>query len=411
MNTKHILKIIIGSALSLSSCNIKFILPSPTPELSAPPVEGESSAPLLESSADEILINLITPSGVCTVKKDTEILECFNIDGELISSIQVPGIGSADPQGLHLAGVANSGTALPVVYYSWIPEQSLMISENRTVIPLRKTRTFLAMSGVPEEPILAFSEMVIKDNIPHSYLYVGSLKKLETSDPFIEMSDTKMGMVLMPVAVEAGASQAGKVWFTHSAWEISGEDRIFPINSGLYVFDLKSGTNSEALSVDRNFQGLSPDRTQAGSISFDLKGDHSMRVTNLLTSQMVNFPLDPISDRGAGNVVFSIDSEFAAWVESSGSISNGPPEFKINIRIGNIETGAVVQELDSSTASKILGWEWVSYMRPMGWLDSKTLIIEIHEGNPKASVLVKYDVSDGSLQLLCEGVFSGFSYS
>ena len=171
MNTKHTLKIIIGSALFLSSCNIQLILSAPTPEFSAPPVEGDSSAPSLKTSADEILIDSITPTGVCVINEVMEVLDCYNINGELISSIQVPGIGSTDPQGLHLAGAAGSGTIPPVVYFSWNPEQSLLISENGTALPLRKTNSFLAMAGVPEKPILAFSDMVIEDNMPHSYLY------------------------------------------------------------------------------------------------------------------------------------------------------------------------------------------------------------------------------------------------
>ena len=383
MNTRQTLKILIVSTFFLSSCNVKLILPAPTPEFSAPPVEGDSSAPPLESSAEEILINSITPTGVCTVNLDIEVLDCYNNNGELISSIKTPGIGSTDPQGLHLAGAAGTETVPPVVYFSWSPEQSLMKSENGTTFLLRKTNSFFAMAGVPEEPILAFSDVIFEDTIPHSYLYSGSLSTLGTSEPFFEMIDTKMEMVLMPVAVEAAGSQAGKVWYTHSAWELSGEDRIFPTNSGLYVFDLKTGQNSQALGAERNFQGLSPDKTLAGSISIDLKGDHAMRVTNLQTGRMINFPLDPMSDRGAGFAVFSIDGKNAAWVESGGSLIAGPPEYKTRIRIGNIETGTVIQELDSSTASKILNWEWVSFMKPVGWLDSQTLLIEIHEGNPK----------------------------
>ena len=285
-----------------------------------------------------------------------------------------------------------------------------MKSENGTAMPLRQTNSFLVMAGVPEEPILAFSDVVFEDNIPHSFLYAGSLSTLGNSDPFFEMVDANMGRVLMPVAVEAAGSQAGKVWYTHSAWEISGEDRVFPINSGLFIFDLKTGQNSEALGADRNFQGLSPDRTQAGSISIDLKGDHSMRVTNLITDRVTNFPLDPISDRGAGYTVFSIDGIYAAWVESGGSLIEGPPDFTTRIRIGNIDTGAVIQELDAIAASKILDWEWVSFMKPVGWLDSQTLIIEIHEGNPKVAALIKFDILDGNMQLLCEGSFAGFSY-
>lgn len=410
MNTKNTLKIIISTSLFFSSCNNRLIYPASTPEFSAPPVEGDSIAPSLKTSVDEILNDSITPTEVCVKNGDIEVLECYNIDGELISSVQVPGIGSADPQGLYLAGAAGSGIVPPVVYFSWDPEQSLLKSENGTALPLRKTNSFLAMAGVPEEPVLAFSDMVFEDNIPHSYLYAGSLQALGNSNPFFEILDTKMEMVLMPVAVEAVGSQAGKVWYTHSAWEISGEERVFPINRGLYVFDLVTGQNSQLLGAERNFQGLSPDKAQAGSISIDFKGDHSMRVTNLLSGRVTNFPLDPTNDRGAGYAVFSIDGTYTAWVETGGSLIAGPPDFMTRIRIGNIEKGTVIQELESSWASKVLGWDWVSFMRPVGWLNAQTLIIEVNEGNLKTAALIKYDISDESLQLLCMGSFASFSY-
>ena len=70
----------------------------------------------------------------------------------------------------------------------------------------------------------------------------------------------------------------------------------------------------------------------------------------------------------------------------------------------------MIQELDSPAASKVLDWEWISFMKPVGWLNEQTLIIEIHEGDPRTAALIKYDMSDGSLQLLCEGRFAGFSY-
>jgi len=410
MNTRRSLIPIIISALFTSSCGIKLIFPTPMPELSAPPVEGEGSAPPLDASAEEILIESMTPAGVCSVKKEIEKLDCYNFDGDLISSIQVPGIASTNPQGLHLAGSASSGTAMPVAYSSWSPEQSLIKSENGTVLNLRRTNSFYAMVGVPEEPILVFSDVVFENSIPNSYLYSDALINLGSSEPFFEMKDPKMQMVLMPVAVEAEGSRAGKVWFTHSAWEFSGEERIFPTNSGLFIFDIKNGQNIQALGAERSFQGLSPDRSLAGSTSIDLKGDHSMQVIDLLTGRKIEFPLDPASDRGAGYTVFSIDSKYAAWVESSGSLVAGPSEFKTRIRIGNIETGAVIQELDSSSALKALNWEWISFMRPVGWLDSQTLIVEVHAGDPKIAALIKFDVFNGNIKLLAEGSFAGFSY-
>lgn len=410
MNLKQAGKIAIASVLFLSSCKVKIVFPSPIPELSAPPVEGDNIAPSLEITADEVVVDSIIPSGVCAITDTKEKVDCFNNRGELISRIQIPGFLSSDPQGLHFAGAADPGKIPPVVFFSFSPDQSLIKSENGIVTSLRKTKTFLAMAGMPGKPIIAFSDMVFKNYTSHSFLYAGSLSTLDRSDPIFELIDSKMNLVLMPIAVEALGAQPEKVWYTHSAWEISGEERIFPINSGLYVFNQNTEQNSIALDADRNLQGLSPDKSLAASVDLDFNGDHSMRVTNLLTGSAINFPLNPENDRGAGNAVFSIDGEYAAWVEVGGSMIAGPPDLKIRIRIGSIATGSVIQELDSTMASKALGWEWVSSMKPVGWLNSQTLIVELHEGNPKTAALMKYEIANGDLQFLCNGSFAGFSY-
>jgi hypothetical protein len=174
---------------------------------------------------------------------------------------------------------------------------------------------------------------------------------------------------------------------------------------------LETNQKSQLLGLDRNFQGLSPDKTYAGSIGFDPEGDHVLRVTNTLTDHIIDFPLHPASNRGAGDAVFSIDGKYAAWLEASGSMIAEPTDFQSRIRIGDIKTGAVIQEMDSLTAAQALDWEHISFMQPIGWLNSKTLVIEIHGSEPNSSILIKFDMLDGSQKLLCKGSFVGFSYS
>jgi hypothetical protein len=411
MKKSQALKALIVPALFLSSCNISLINPTPAPELSAPPVEGETSAPPLETSAEEIIMENFTPTGVCVMYKDKEVLDCFDVDGKLIFTLQVPGIGSLDSQGLHIAGPLEPGMIPPpVVYHSWEPEQALLQSENGNTTSLRKTNSFLAISGAAGEPVLAFSDVTFENKIPHSYIYSGTLPTLGSANAFFDMKDAATGMALMPVAVEAAGKQARKVWYTHTAWEITGADRVYPINSGLYVYDLETGQNTQVLGAERNFQGLSPDKTQVGSISFNIKDDHSMRVTNLLTGHMVNFPLNPASDRGAGYAVFSIDGKYAAWLEASGSMIAEPPDFQSRIKIGDIESGAVVNEMDSSTISQILGWDRISFMRPIGWLNAQILVLEVHGIDRNIAAVIKYDISTGNQQQICECSFAGFSY-
>jgi hypothetical protein len=87
-----------------------------------------------------------------------------------------------------------------------------------------------------------------------------------------------------------------------------------------------------------------------------------------------------------------------------------PPDFKARTRIGDIEAGTVIYEMDSSTASQVLGWDRVSFMRPVGWFNAQTLVIEVRGSVWNTSALIKYDISTGSQELLCDGSFAGFSY-
>lgn len=390
---------------------MNFVTAAATPELSAPPVEGESSAPPLESSVEGIIIKKNTPTGVCVKGSANDILACFDINGQPFASLQVPGIGSLDPQGMHIAGSLTTGAAAPpVVYRSWEPEQALLVSATGNPTTLRKTNSFLALAGAAGQPVLAFSEVVYDGIAPHSYLYTGTLETLGSAVTFYDLKDDLTGMALMPVAVETGGGQAQKVWYTYTAWGIGGADLVYPINRGLYVFDLATGQNLQALDAERNFQGLSPDNSLAGSISFDFKGDHSLRVTNLVTGQMINFPLNPSSDRGAGYAVFSIDGKYAAWLEASGSMIAEPPNFQTRVRVGEIATGAVVHEVDTDLIAQTLSWEWVSFMKPVGWLDVQNLIIEARGSDWETASLVKYNLESGSLTDLCQGSFAGFAY-
>ena len=49
-------------------------------------------------------------------------------------------------------------------------------------------------------------------------------------------------------------------------------------------------------------------------------------------------------------------------------------------------------------------------MRPIGWLNTQTLVIEVHGNDWNTAALIKYDIFSGSLAVICQGSFAGFSY-
>jgi len=410
-NKRNLLSLLMISLVSaISGCGIKIEFQEQTEDLTAPPVEGEDSAPPMEASAEEIMIEQLTPNGVMAMAEDNLSLAVFNAEGKQLDFMQAPGIGSGDPQNLHLAGSWSENTPLPpLIYRGWEPEQAILQSVNGIASSLRTTDAFLSMAGAEGQPAFAFSEVALDANAPHSYLYAGTPDSIDSATAFYEMKDDQMVMALQPVAVDAVGGQPQGVWYTQTAWGIGGVDLIFPINQGLFFFDLTSGENLQALDNTRNFQGISPDRQWAASVEFDYVGNKALTVRNLETGQSVTFALHPASDRGAGYAVFSPDGQYAAWLEAGGSLLGDPP-FHPRVRVGDTASGGVVAETDSVAATQVLGWGTVSFLKPAGFLDAQTVVIEARGEEWGTVALLKYGFATGSLSVLCQGSFAGFVY-
>ena len=49
-------------------------------------------------------------------------------------------------------------------------------------------------------------------------------------------------------------------------------------------------------------------------------------------------------------------------------------------------------------------------MKPVGWLDNQTLLIETRTVDWGLVVLVRANLADGTLAYFCDGAFAGFTY-
>lgn len=372
----------------------------------APPVSADS-APTLEVGLNQDLM----PIGVLAGMNGDASLQIYNTAGQITAEINLSGIGSIDPEHIHLAGNANGDAAtIPMVYYGWDPEQALMVSAQNSVRTLRKTSSFLALTGAHGQNAVAFSEVTIENNAPHSYLYTGNLDNLEKAAPFYDLIDEPTQMALSPIGIKAINGTPQGVWYTKTGWGIGGADLIFPITRGLYYYDLISGENKEYIAPERSYQGISPDHSMAGSIAFDFEGDRSMTIIELASKRGINFPLKSSSDRGAGFAVFSPNNQYAAWLEASGSFMDVPSSFHSVIRVGDLASGDVVVEVEDSIVSQNLGGVPVSYIKPAGWLDNQTLLIEARGVDWGDVSLVLLNLENRSLSFFCDGSFAGFAY-
>jgi hypothetical protein len=415
MNLKiTITTIALVTLLSISSCqNVTVDLTEDNAEIpDGSTSQADESSELEDSTAEITSSGDLLPDGVLVNTDNGVGLTYLDVNGQIISEIQTPGIGFADPENVAIAGIAIPGQPLPpIIYRSWEPEQALMANMNGHISTLRQTKSFLSLKGAPGQSALAFSEVVLStDNFPHSFLYAGNSTNLGSIGSFYDLIDEPAYMALMPVGVEAVSGEPQGIWYTKTAWGIGGADLIFPITRGLYFFDLTNGDNLQYVDADRCFQGISPDLSHAGTVNFDMAGDRAMTIINLTSSQQTSFAIDPASDRGAGFAVFSPNNQFAAWLEASGSMISEPSNFHPRVRIGDVQNGNVVRDLIDASAAQAINSDQVIFMRPAGWLNDETLLVEVRGRDWEDVSLLRYDVVSGRLSIFSSGNFVSFGY-
>jgi hypothetical protein len=402
--------IFLTGLLIFSGCGIRVEFQSPTMEPAAPPVEGAEVAPPVEVSAEEILLAKLTPSGVLVLSAEIQLLTLVDSQGIEITTVSLPDIGGSDPRILHLAGSWTQGQPLPqVIYQAFQPVQEIRSSSGAMLRELPQMDGMIGIAGAVGQPAFAFSSISYDGGFPISRLYAGTPDSISSAPAFYESQDNQMGMVLLPVAVEAAGGQPQGVWYAQTAWGIGGVDLIYPINRGLYFYDLTTGENRVALNQDRNYQGISPDRKMAASVPFDGGGNKAMSVHHLETGTIVDLALNPSTDRGAGYAVFSPDSKYVSWLEASGSLT-GNPEFQPRVRVGDASNGSVIAEMDKVNAAQAAGWSVVSWMKPVGFLNGQTVLVEARGENWGTVAVLAFDFSANSVKLFHQGSFSGFAY-
>jgi hypothetical protein len=410
MKNKHRLFCVTALVAQLMCTSCEGVLMDQTDEGQDPsaPAVSEPAGITQSENLDRDLI----PDGVLVNTDNQVSLTYLDIEGHITIEIQTPGIGSPDLDNVAIAGPMLPDQPFPpVVYRSWEPEQGLMANINGQVSTLRQTNSFLSIVSSPGEAPLAFSEIEMnEDNLPHSFLFSGDPGGLGKLSSFYDLVDAPYYWALKPVGVRTVGGQAQGVWYTKTGWGIGGADLIFPITKELFFFDLTNGDNKVYLGVDRSFQGISPDLSYAGSVDVDMNANRAMTVINLTNSQQTIFPLDPSSDRGAGWVVFSPDNQFAGWMEASGSMISDPYDFHPRVRVGDIKNGGVVASLEADQALSAINGSVVSFMRPAGWLNNTTMLIEVRGENWRDATLLRFDITNGTISVFASGSFVTFGY-
>jgi hypothetical protein len=267
---------------------------------------------------------------------------------------------------------------------------------------------FYGLSGAIGEEFIAYSTYQVEDDAVTSMLYLGDLDTLPTIGPVYTLENSDNFYVVNPMGISTDAGIATGIWYTLSAWGIGG-DVIYPVNQGLYYFDMTSGSSFQYAGAECNPQGLSQDLNWVACRGGNPDSGYSYFIKNTAANTAVDFPLDPASERGAGYGVFAPDNSYIAWMEASGSHMAEVPNYHSRIRIG-LTGGGVVFDQDDSAFARALGAGSVEYIEPVGWMNPQTLLVEViiqDYGNPS---IVKVDITNGSITPFLDGRFIAFAY-
>lgn len=396
--------IFILLSLIISACGTITIQTNDAVEVSPTEVQVQSSGNDQPEAASYKL-----PTMILVDTDDDYGLTFYNLQGQPITELKTPGIGYGSSGNVHIAGAISQGPIMtPLVYRSFENPESLLVNINDSISTLVETPMFYGMAGAPGEAYIAYSIYEPTNESVHSDIYMGDLETLPTSGPIYSKDNSDDFYVANPVGIQTEAGIATKIWFTHSAWGIGG-DIIYPVNNSLYSIDMTTGDVVQHLEKTCSFQGLSQDFTWAACRTSDGNGNFGYSIHNLQNGSTVSFQVNSSSDRGAGYGIFSPDDLYVAWIEASGSHMAEVPDYQSHLLIGLTSGGIVYDQADTSIATA-LGINSIPFMKPVGWLDTQTLLVEISVDDYVSNALFTVNISTGAVSQIITGSFVTFAY-
>ena len=310
---------------------------------------------------------------------------------------------------IHLAGtMPASGGIVPLLYFSFENEESLHFRDsNGQIFSLLSGTSFLGLTGVPGQPIVAFSQIDFLDVNLRSKIYAGSIQTLRSAAP-ISVIDDPESWAIKPILLEAENGTPTKVWYTRIAYGIGG-DIVFEPRKGLFILDLATGQESTILDNASSPWAISTDREWVVFAAPHLP-PNSMCVRNLNTGAEACFPALPASEpRGAGDAVISPDAEYVAWMEGDGWQMAEAPSFTATVRVGQKDS-AIVADLPMNTFEGAAGVGSISWAEPVAWLDNQTVIVQVRGQEWSQVVQLRYNVLSQETSYLAPGEFVGLLY-
>jgi hypothetical protein len=377
---------------------------------SAPLIQTPQLAPTLQVDALTSSIVAANPNGALVADDQAGGWAWLDTHGRLMEKMVIPSGMAGDPSSVHVSARVTGADRFPaIIAHAWLPQPGIVSFSEGQVSVLHTADHFLAMAGAPGQPLIAFSEIAYQNGEGDARLYAGHITDLNQAVPLADLPADMPGFAPLSLAVDSVQGVADNVWYSLAAWDSRGADMLFPLSLGLFKVNLISGESQTLLGLDRNVQGLSPDRSMAASMAAGFDEDQSLQVHYLASSHVIGFDLKP-GHSSAGFAVFSPLCQRVAWLEAGGTVLSESDTILMTVRVAQLSGEEIVAELDLEVAARAAELAPAVRMRPVGWLDEDQLLIEVNSPARQQSALVRMDVSAGSISLFSPGRFLTFTY-
>ena len=382
---------------------------------SGTPTEEQPATPeIAPQETVEVILPIENPTSTLPVGVVTEsngVLSLFDRDGYTLLQINTPGLSYADENNVHfLSSFPQGSTSLPVLYFSFEQNSSLLVSHAGQVSTLISVPDFSGLIGAQGTDIVAYTSVEYADDNLISRLYAGEINALPTTASVFTENDAQ-GWGLVALAIDVDGEKPAGIWYSKRPWGIGG-DIVFDPRRTLSYLDLRTGVHSQYLGVESNPSAISADRKWLAYTNDDsaVAGIGTMVIRNVATGENISYPLqNVIEQRGAGAASFSPSNKYLAWMEGNGWQMAETPNFHSAIRVGNMN-GNIAAEFADTAFVATSGLGVVSRVEPVGWFDDNTLVVMVRGQVWNDAVLMMVDIPSQNINLLAHGVFVGFIY-
>lgn len=377
----------------------------PTTEPTAPPTQLPTEIPTGSPEG----VNLYLPIGIATYTSNSQTVTYYDLQGQLLGELQTNGLGTGIYQQAVIAGPLTNSPDLnlpPLIYYSSQNGGELWINNNNNSSSIKSIPNLFSVVGAPGKSSLAFTTIEYLDIGLKSQVYVSDLQTIATDVPILESTNTE-SYAIKPLAIVIKGDQPAGIWYTTVPYGIGG-NIVFEPRRTLNYLDLSNYQILTYLTLTQAPVGLSEDQTWVAYTSAGGTGPLTL-MHDFDNTSVISLPLNPDSDRGAGEAVFSPDNQYVAWKEASDVNLGENALVHQTIRIASVN-GSILAEIPDTSLAGVSGFDEIGWITPTGWLDTQTLVIEVlnSSGNDSSMLTIK---SDGtSLSYLAPGSFIGFLY-